>query len=334
VAAIAGTAGWAAARIFATSATGAAEREYLLVKARAGTLSDERPLKVDARWQQSITLPNQARGIVTSMDVNQSREVSAGSVLYTVDLHPVVAAEGSVPSFRALGPDTEGDDVKQLQVMLAANGYFTGTPDGRFGSRTTEAVKDWQRESGLEQSGIVGVGDIIYFPALPSRVSFDTEKIAVGLSVSGGEAGVQVLSPAPIFQASATPQQARLLGEGTPVIVGAQKWPGRVAEQNATEDGNVILLLSAENGGSVCGLDCSAVSPAGTTNFDAVALIVPATEGILIPTSAIRTKADGATVVLDKKGTTVPIRLLASAKGQSLVDGLRAGAIIRIDKRQ
>lgn len=48
-----------------------------------------------------------------------------------------------------------GDEVKELQTLLNQCGYFLDT-DGAFGSKTEEAVKDFQKSAGLTVDGIVG----------------------------------------------------------------------------------------------------------------------------------------------------------------------------------
>ncbi len=49
-----------------------------------------------------------------------------------------------------------GPQVKALQLLLNGNGCDCGEADGIFGSRTLAAVKQWQKEKGLEIDGIVG----------------------------------------------------------------------------------------------------------------------------------------------------------------------------------
>lgn len=48
-----------------------------------------------------------------------------------------------------------GNDVKTLQSALNRAGYGL-TVDGVFGSKTTSAVKDFQKKHGLSADGIVG----------------------------------------------------------------------------------------------------------------------------------------------------------------------------------
>lgn len=64
------------------------------------------------------------------------------------------------PAFAAEGPtlkvNSEGPEVLQLQEMLTALGYDPGPLDGKFGKRTANAVKQYQRDRGLAADGVVG----------------------------------------------------------------------------------------------------------------------------------------------------------------------------------
>lgn len=51
---------------------------------------------------------------------------------------------------------SQGNDVKDLQNKLNANGYQLSV-DGKFGNQTLSAVKDYQQKNGLSVDGIVGV---------------------------------------------------------------------------------------------------------------------------------------------------------------------------------
>ena len=52
---------------------------------------------------------------------------------------------------------SDGEDVQELQERLAERGYDVGPVDGRFGSRTREAVAEFQREHELPLTGSVTV---------------------------------------------------------------------------------------------------------------------------------------------------------------------------------
>lgn len=47
------------------------------------------------------------------------------------------------------------DNIKAVQRLLNSRGYHSGSPDGWYGPVTTNAVKKFQKDHGLSQSGIV-----------------------------------------------------------------------------------------------------------------------------------------------------------------------------------
>lgn len=51
---------------------------------------------------------------------------------------------------------SSGETVKKIQTKLKNWGYYTGSVDGIFGSKTLAAVKYFQRKNGLAVDGIVG----------------------------------------------------------------------------------------------------------------------------------------------------------------------------------
>ncbi len=51
---------------------------------------------------------------------------------------------------------SRGSEVKQIQTKLKRWGYYNGSVDGIFGSKTKEAVIYFQRKNGLTADGIVG----------------------------------------------------------------------------------------------------------------------------------------------------------------------------------
>ena len=51
---------------------------------------------------------------------------------------------------------SRGDEVKQIQSKLKNWGYYNGSVDGIYGSKTVEAVKYFQRKNGLTADGIAG----------------------------------------------------------------------------------------------------------------------------------------------------------------------------------
>jgi peptidoglycan hydrolase-like protein with peptidoglycan-binding domain len=61
----------------------------------------------------------------------------------------------STASHRTIQEGNTGKSVKHAQCLLNQRGYNLDV-DGIFGSRTNEAVRDFQRNQGLEVDGIIG----------------------------------------------------------------------------------------------------------------------------------------------------------------------------------
>jgi peptidoglycan hydrolase-like protein with peptidoglycan-binding domain len=55
-----------------------------------------------------------------------------------------------------LHPGDSGEDVLAMQQRLADLGYWLGSPDGTWGSLTTQAVYAAQKASGLQRDGVAG----------------------------------------------------------------------------------------------------------------------------------------------------------------------------------
>lgn len=49
-----------------------------------------------------------------------------------------------------------GEDVKTVQILLAANGHDPKGADGKWGANTTAAMKSWQKAEGIKMDGICG----------------------------------------------------------------------------------------------------------------------------------------------------------------------------------
>lgn len=58
---------------------------------------------------------------------------------------------------KVLKKGSKGEEVKTTQRLLNAMGYSCGTVDGSFGTNTEKGVKLFQKASGLDQDGVVGV---------------------------------------------------------------------------------------------------------------------------------------------------------------------------------
>ncbi|GAA3899666.1 peptidoglycan-binding protein [Microbacterium invictum] len=326
--------GWAAATVLTPAEDPLEATEFTYVAVAPGEVGSSINLNTVAEWAPVPVGANKATGTVTEVVVAAGDEVQQGSVLYRVDERPVVVAQGDVPAYRPIESGVRGDDVAQLQRMLDALGFYSGDIDGRAMWSTTAAVRAWQKSLGVEQTGTVGVGDVIFVPTLPTRVSLDTEVISRGASVSGGEAVLRGLPASPSFTVPVTDSQAGMMPPGTRVEIASPEggeWIGFVVDQRRDEQsGTVIVSLSGVDDSVICGDECGQIPVTGQAPLPSRIVTVETVAGLVVPSAALVTGGDGQIAVIDEDGERIPVTMTASARGMSVVDGVADGTRVRV----
>jgi peptidoglycan hydrolase-like protein with peptidoglycan-binding domain len=219
--------------------------------------------------------------------------VRRDGVLYQVNGNPVRLMYGRSPMYRALKSHDKGEDVRQVEENLAALGYTGFTVDNEYTYRTAEAVKRWQKEHGLEQTGSLGT-DQIAFAA--GRVKIKSDDIPVGDLVAPGQPALTTTASERIVSLQVDVGQSRLIRPGTKVTVDLPDGTtadGRVASvANTATPGTdpddkspkIKLTVIFVKPGSVTGLDQSPVTVNlnGTTHKNV--LSVPVGALLALPT--------------------------------------------------
>ncbi len=77
------------------------------------------------------------------------------AIVYPFSISDNVVAEGSL-EVAAIRKGDSGSKVKEIQRKLNEYGFSVGNVDGIFGSKTLQAVKNFQKSRGLVVDGIVG----------------------------------------------------------------------------------------------------------------------------------------------------------------------------------
>lgn len=298
---------------------------------RNGTVERVMSFTAKAAWAATRAVSNSASGTVTSLSTRPGHAVGAGDVLYTVDLRPVVAAEGSVPSFRNLSEGATGADVAQLEEFLSKTVGFSGTVDQEFTELTAAAVESWQAQLGVEATGVVRRGDLLFLPQLPGRVTL-SEEIRVGAQVDSGIGAVETLSKFPRFTVTLGPDQSDLvpLDGNVRVHHGGATWRGTIASATQTEVGQLQLELAGKNGRALCHPSCAQLPVSRPTLLRAELITVPPTTGPVVPAAALQTTPEGTTVVVGVDGDEIPVKVLAEANGQAVVSGVDPGDEIQL----
>lgn len=324
--------GWAGSTVLTPSGDVLESTGFTYVEVARGEVSSRINLNAVASWVPVPVGTNRAQGVVTSVEVGPGEEVSTGTTIFTVNLRPVVVAQGGVPGFRALATGTSGTDVAQLQGMLTALGFYSGPADGKFGWQTRQAVSEWQASLGLARDGVVRDGDIVFVPSLPTRISLD-EDVKRGSQLGGGEQGILGLPTEPTFSVPVTDVQATLMPLGTRVEITSPSgavWVAIVVEQRSSEQGGVSLILGGVDGSSICADLCSEVPVTDEARLRSAVVIVEPVEGLIVPSAALLSRADGQIVVVDTEGAAHGVTVIASARGMSVVEGVDAGLRVRI----
>jgi Putative peptidoglycan binding domain len=105
--------------------------------------------------------------------------------VYSVSNDPVPLLYGSIPAYREFDAGmSDGADVGQLTRDLIALGYGAGlTQSDHYSSATAVAVEHWQSALGLQATGEIPIGEVVFEPG-PIRVTSVTP--SAGAPVGGG----------------------------------------------------------------------------------------------------------------------------------------------------
>ncbi|MFL6143120.1 MAG: peptidoglycan-binding protein [Labedaea sp.] len=133
-------------------------------------LADRQTLTGKLGYGEERALSGRKQGTVTALPA-QGTVLDRGKAVYQVDAKPVPLFYADIPLYRDIAAGmAEGPDVKVVEENLKALGFGGfGTPDKKFTDATATAIKKWQKALGLDQTGVIGMGDVVVTPG-PVRV--------------------------------------------------------------------------------------------------------------------------------------------------------------------
>lgn len=259
--------------------------------------------------------------------------VERGQAVAEVDDRVIPLIYGDQPLWRELGPDVDdGADVEQLEANLVALGVVTAdelTVDQDWTSATTDAVEEWQEALGLEETGRLGLGEVVVQPA---AVRVTGQPTPLGGQVGGpvlevGGTGRQVtVDLEATRQGLVTVDQAVdiELPDGS-TVTGKVASVGTVAEAPEDDNGDPMADQTPTIEVTIA-LD----DPAAAGNLDeapvTVSVVTSAAQGVLaVPVDALLALAEGGYAVerTDAGGATelVAVEVGAFADGWVEVTG-------------
>ena len=139
--------------------------------------------------------------------------------VYSVSNEPVPLLYGSIPAYREFDAGmSDGADVGQLTHDLIALGYGAGlTRSNHYSSATAAAVERWQSALGLQATGEILLGEVVFEPG-PIRVTSVTP--SAGAPVGGGGGTVlTATSTTPIVIVDLDVSQEYLVKPGDAVTI-------------------------------------------------------------------------------------------------------------------
>lgn len=154
------------------------------------------------RYADAHRFRSHFEGVVTQL-ASAGTVVHPGEVVMRVGAEPTFLMNGTTPSWRDLEVGVgDGEDVRQLEAALHGMGHLATEPDSRFTWATANAVMAWQGSQGMERTGTVPLGRVIFsagdlrigkvLTRVGDRVGTDTEVYDVTSTSQVVEADVKL----------------------------------------------------------------------------------------------------------------------------------------------
>ena len=109
--------------------------------------------------------------------------------LLSVSGTPVYAFVSTAPLYETLSVNlasgAQRTNVKALQRALKADGYYSGSINGDFGTSTETALEDWQAAQGLSQTGEITTAQFVW---VPKGAVIESWNVGLGSHVSSSTA--------------------------------------------------------------------------------------------------------------------------------------------------
>jgi peptidoglycan hydrolase-like protein with peptidoglycan-binding domain len=299
-----------------------------------GDLSRTEQVNGTLDYGDETTVTAKAGGTLTWLPVSGA-VISRGHAVYKVDDKPVPLLYGSLPLYRPLAAGDSGSDVAELERNLYALGYRGFTVDSDYSTATASAVKQWQADLGLTETGTVS----------PNQVA-----VAAGaLRVKQLKAGVGDPASGPVLTYTGTSRTVTIAldvskqsyvrkgGKATVTLPDGQEIPGTVTDVGnvaTTTGGNSNSDTSTTIDVTVAMADQSALGSLVSAPVDVTLVAAQATNVLSVPVAALVALAEGGYGVQVVEGSTtryaaVKTGLFADGNvevsGDGIVEGMTVG---------
>ena len=270
-------------------------------------------------------------------------EIGRGARVYEVDGHRVPLFYGNTPLWRSLrtGVD-DGQDVLEIERNLKALGYGDDlTVNRKFTWATAEAIKDWQDDLGLAETGQIAPGDVVI---QPGRLRIATVDGVLGSPATGKVATVTDTTRLVTVDLPVTEQELAKVGRRVQIeLPGGRNTSGTVSEignaatSGSDDDGPVDPREDTDTATVPVHIALSKPSAAGRLDDAPVTVgFTGATrkQVLAVPVNALLARAPGRyqVEVVDGAGRRmIPVELGIFADGQVEVSGTGLDAGMRVE---
>ncbi|MGH9243477.1 MAG: efflux RND transporter periplasmic adaptor subunit [Acidimicrobiales bacterium] len=314
--------------------------ETALAEVEQRSLSSHAQLQGTLGYAGDFDVVNQANGTVTALPA-VGQIVNQGEVLYRALGAPVVLLHGTTPAYRDLAAgasaaDVSGPDVQQLNAALVALGYADASnldpASDQFSWRTREAVKQLQAALGIEKTGALTLGQVVFLPAALRITAVDA---TLGAPTAPGQPILEATSTTPLVTVeldTARRSQVHVADPVTVTLPDLATVPGTVSSVSsvATSGGGG----GGGSGDAVIHVEITLTDPATAAGLDQAPVLVAITtasvdDALVVPVTALLALAGGgyAVEVVDPDGThrLVPVELGLFDDAEGLVQVTGSG---------
>jgi len=125
--------------------------------------------QVDGKFGSGTTEAVRAFQAQHNLDADGMAGENTLSLVYSTAAATRAPTASPSPTPDSLAKGDRGDSVKELQQRLKDLGFYNGAVDGDYGSNTTEAVRLFQRQHGIDPDGAADSGTIALLQSPQAR---------------------------------------------------------------------------------------------------------------------------------------------------------------------
>ncbi len=284
-------------------------------------------------YGDQVNVPARGRGTLTWLPAPGST-IQRGQPVYRADNTPVPLWYGTLPLYRSLHSGDQGADVREVEENLAALGYTGFTVDDRYTGATASAVRRWQHDLGVTETGTVDPAAVVL---APGAIRVATVRAALGDPAGGQLLGYTTTTRVVTVALDVAKQS--LVKPGTTATV--------TLPDNRTLNGTVASVGSVATAGQqgspatiqvvVDLADQSALGGLDQAPVDVTLVSAQAQDVLTVPVAALVALAEGGYGVQVVEGSTsryvaVKTGMFAGGRVEISGEGIAAGTTVGVPK--